>query len=343
VKSFPIALVGALVLASCAAPQKPPPRRAKMSDFPPLPSALPAPPEAGEMPKIVDSSLQFYFSRPRQNGKVRVRVEFKVNGYLEADDLVALELTNRRRPVGKRLECPQRRSARSGVTVECTAKSDSTAGEIPVSNATYGFLISLKREGRYTPLRKGLFQVFKCSRGLCLNRDGLLGEHWAHFENRKDPRLVFRIAFKSRSAMPAMHHDPKRQAKAKSGVNVETLTTTCFAGKKKLGRTSESFMVLDDDGVWVELLARSDLFLQDLQDLGKGPLRCKVNLNANPFADLRLEIDDEGNLVPHRAQAGEKGLQSPWWWLKASRPGRHDSRAKAGARTIKKLRLNGGL
>ncbi|MBM65875.1 MAG: hypothetical protein CMH55_06555 [Myxococcales bacterium] len=339
-KSLPFALVGALLLAGCAAPQKPPPRREAPS-FPPLPSALPAPPEASELPKIVDSSLQFFFSPPRQNGKVRVRVEFKVNGYLEADDLVALELTKRRRPVGRRLECPQRRSARSGVTVECTAKSDSTAGEIPVSAGTYDFLISLKREGRYKPLRRGRFQVFKCSAGVCLNRDGILGEHWAHFENRKDPRLVFRLAFKSRSAMPAMHPDPKRQAKAKAGTAVETLTTTCYAGKKKLGRSSESFMVLEDDGVWVELLARSDLFLQDLQDLGKGPLRCKVNLNAKPFADLRLILDEDGGLVPHPAQTGEKGLQSPWWWVKAYRPGRQDSRAKAGARSIKRLRLNG--
>ena len=330
-------------MAGCATPQQPPPRQPKASDYPPLPSALPAPPEAGELPRIVDNSLQFYFSRPRQNRKVRVRVEFKINGYLEADDLVALELTSRRRPVGRRLECPQRRSARSGVTVECTAKSDSTAGEIPLNGATYGFTISLKRDGRYKPLRKGRFQVFKCSEGLCLNRDGILGEHWAHFENRKDPRLVFRLAYKSRSSMPAMHPDPKKQARAKAGVAVETLTTTCFAGKKKLGRTSESFMVLDDDGVWVELLARSDLFLQDLQDLGKGPLRCKVNLNAKPFADLRLILDENGDLIPHPAQAGEKGLQSPWWWLKAYRPGRHDSRAKAGARTIKRLRLNGRL
>jgi len=141
--------------------------------------------------------------------------------------------------------------------------------------------------------------------------------------------------------MPAMHPDPKRQAKAKAGMAVETLTTTCYAGKKKLGRASESFMVLDDDGVWIELLARSDLFLQDLQDLGKGPLRCKINLNAKPFADLRLKLDEDGGLVLHPAQAGPKGLQSPWWWVQGYRPGRQDSRAKASARSIKKLRLDG--
>lgn len=271
-----------------------------------------------------------------------MELEFKINGYLEADDMVVVELLRGRSPVGGRVECPQRRSSRTGVTVECSARSEQTTGEIPQKAGKYNFKIHLKRDGSHHLLRRGRFEVFKCSYGLCLNRDGILGEHWAHFENRKEPRLVFRLAVKNRPAMPALHPDPKRQAKAKKGLEVRTLTTTCFAGKKKLGRTSESFKVLDElDGVWTRLLARSDLFLLDLQDLGKGPMRCKIKLNAKLLADLRFQLGEDGMLVMHKAQRGKKGLESPWWWLDARRPGRQDSRARASVRNIRNLRLSG--
>jgi hypothetical protein len=303
------------------------------------PSALPPLPEEGERPRLIDSSLELDIDNGRGGSKVRTGVSFAIHGFFEADDVVRLRLTTPGgRAVSKPVLCPQRASKRSGIRLSCRAKGAVRAGELPLRNATYGFRIELVRRNKPSLLRKGRFRVFKCSYGLCLDKDYRTAEHWAEFEGR---RLTFRFTIKRRPAMPALHPSPKRQTKAKPGFALTTVSTRCKRGKKQVGKTSESFEVLDDDGIYTALRARAGLGIKQLEQIGKGKLRCAVRINGTDTLNLDFRVGDDGALVVHKKQrSGRNSIIAPWFWLDARRPRRLDRKARVGSQA-RRLRLLG--
>ncbi len=303
------------------------------------PSALPQAPGEGERPELIDSSLAIELDNGRGGSKVRVGVAFALHGIFAADDAIRLRLFNASgRPIGKPVRCPQRASRRSGMRVSCRARTDQRAGELPVRNGQYRFRVEHVRGGKPHLLRKGRFRVFPCSYGLCLDKDYLTGEHWAEFEGR---RLTFRVTLKRRRSLPALHKNPKRQAKAKAPFPIETITTRCTSGKNKIGKTSESFEVLDDDGVWTTIRARSGAGVKQLKAMGRGSLRCELRVNGRDKFRMDLKIDENGSIVPHkRQQVANNPIRSPWFWVTARRPKRLDARVRV-SRQIQRLNLLG--
>ena len=303
------------------------------------PSALLEAPGEGERPELIDSSLAIELDNGRGGGSVRVGVAFALHGLFATDDAIRLRLlTAGGRPIGKPVRCPQRASRRSGTRVTCRARVDQRAGELPVRKGQYRFRIEHLRGNKPYLLRKGRFGVFPCSFGLCLDRDYLTGEHWAEFEGR---RLTFRVTIKRRSAAAALHRNPKRQAKAKPPFPIETISTKCQRGKEQVGKTSESFEILDDDGVWTTLRARSGAGVKQLKKLGPGRLRCFVRINGRDKIRLDMKVDEQGALVVHRLQKrANNPIRSPWFWVDARRPKRLDANARVG-RSIQRLHLLG--
>ena len=303
------------------------------------PNALPEAPGEGERPELIDSSLAIELDNGRGGGSVRVGVAFAVHGLFATDDAIRLRLlTASGRPLGKPVRCPQRASRRSGTRVTCRARVDQRGAELPVRNGQYRFRIEHLRNNKPYLLRKGRFSVFPCSYGLCLDKDYLTGEHWAEFEGR---RLTFRVTIKRRSAARALHRNPKRQAKAKPPFPIETISTKCMRGKEQIGKTSESFELLDDDGVWTTIRARSGAGVKQLKALGPGRLRCFVRINGRDKIRLDMKVDDQGALTLHRLQErANNPIRSPWYWIDARRPKRLDANARVG-RSVQRLRLLG--
>ena len=303
------------------------------------PTALPEAPAEGERPELIDSSLAIELDNGRGGSKVRVGVAFALHGLFQTDDAIRLRLFNSSgRPLGKPVRCPQRASRRSGTRVTCRARSDQHAAELPIRNGQYRFRVEHLRGGKPYLLRKGRFRVFPCSYGLCLDKDFMTGEHWAEFEGR---RLTFRVTLKRRSSALALHRNPKRQAKAKAPFPIETITTRCTRGKKQVGKTSESFEILDDDGVWTTLRARSGAGVKHLKKLGSGPLRCELRINGRDKLRLDLKVTEKGGLVLHKRQSrANNPIRSPWFWVNARRPKRLDANGRV-SRQIQRLRLFG--
>jgi hypothetical protein len=141
--------------------------------------------------------------------------------------------------------------------------------------------------------------------------------------------------------MPALHPNPKRQARAKPAFPIETISTRCHRGKDQVGKTSESFEILDDDGVWTTIRARAGLGVNQLMHQGAGPMRCKVRINGREQMQLDFKVGDGGTLVPHRRQSkGSAPVLAPWFWVDAKRPKRLDRRAKV-SRQIRRMVLLG--
>ena len=303
------------------------------------PNALPQAPGEGERPELIDSSLAIELDNGRGVGPVRVGVAFALHGLFATDDSIRLRLFSAGgRPLGKAVRCPQRASRRTGTRVTCRARVDQKAGELPVRRGQYRFRIEHLRGEKPHLLRNGRFSVFPCSFGLCLDKDYLTGEHWAEFEGR---RLTFRVTLKRRSAAKALHRNPKRQAKAKPPFPIETISTKCQRGKEQVGKTSESFEVIDDDGVWTTIRARSGAGVNQLKKLGAGKLRCLVRVNGRDTVRMDMKVDDQGSLVHHALQKrANNPIRSPWFWLQAKRPKRLDAKARV-SRSIQRLRLLG--
>lgn len=304
------------------------------------PTALPEAPGEGERPELIDSSLAIEIDNGRGGKKVRVGVAFALHGLFAADDVVRFRLlTPGGRPLGKAVRCPQRASRRSGMRVTCRARGDDKGAELPRRAGQYRFRVEHLRGGKPYLLRKGRFAVFPCSFGLCLDKDYLTGEHWAEFEGR---RLTFRVTLKRRSSMPALHQNPKRQARAKAAFPIETVSSKCKRGKTLVGKTSESFEILDDDGVWTTLRVRAGLGVKQLKKIGAGRLRCELRINGRDQFRLDMKLDDEGALVMDKKQRrANNPIRSPWFWLSAARrPKRLDANARV-SRSVKRLRLLG--
>ena len=303
------------------------------------PSALTEAPGEGERPELIDSSLAIELDNGRGGATVRVGVAFALHGLFAVDDAIRLRLMNSRgRALGKPVRCPQRASRRSGTRVTCRAKVDQRAGELPVRKGTYRFRIEHLRDNKPHLLRKGRFSVFPCSFGLCLDKDYKTGEHWAEFEGR---RLTFRLTLKRRSDALALHANPKRQAKAKPPFPIETVSTKCQRGKEQVGKVSESFEVLEDDGVWTTLRARSGAGVKHLTRIGSGRLVCQVRINGRDRVTLTMRVDDQGSLALHKLQKSAKNpIRSPWFWVDARRPKRLDANARV-RRSVQRARLFG--
>ena len=303
------------------------------------PSALSEAPGEGERPELIDSSLAIELDNGRGGGSVRVGVAFALHGLFATDDAIRLRLlTAAGRPIGKPVRCPQRASRRTGTRVTCRARVDQRAGELPVRKGQYRFRIEHLRANKPYLLRKGRFNVFPCSFGLCLDQDYLTGEHWAEFEGR---RLTFRVTVKRRSAALALHRNPKRQAKAKPPFPIETISTKCQRGKQQVGKTSESFEILNDDGIWTTLRARSGAGVKQLKKIGPGRLSCFVRINGRDKIRLDMKINEQGSLTLHRLQKRENNpIRSSWFWVDARRPKRLDANARVG-RSVQRLRLLG--
>ena len=147
-----------------------------------------------------------------------------------------------------------------------------------------------------------------CSFWLCLDKDYKTGEHWAEFEGR---RLTFRLTLKRRSDALALHANPKRQAKAKPPFPIETVSTKCQRGKEQVGKVSESFEVLEDDGVWTTLRARSGAGVKHLTRIGSGRLVCQVRINGRDRVTLTMRVDDQGSLALHKLQNRQRTRSVP--------------------------------
>jgi hypothetical protein len=303
------------------------------------PSALPEEPTSNELPLLIDDSLEVTLDTGRSGRMVRVGFNFAIHGTFRPGDLVVAQILRGNRGVSKAVKCPQRATQRTGSRVLCRADADARAGEIPTRDGTYNFTLKLRRDGRTNLLRRGRFSVFRCSYGLCLDEDGRLTEHWADFENG---RLTLRTTIKTRPALPALHRNAKRQAKAKAGWSLRTVTSACSRRRKTIGEVGESFEVTDDDGVWMDLAIRTDVRIRDLKKLGKGKLRCTVNINAKHRITFVMRLDSRGRIVPHVLQSkGKRPLLSKRLWVEAVRSRSLARSARVQLRKAKRLRLFG--
>jgi hypothetical protein len=336
-------LVALAALLGCATGTKPPAERIERRDAREVvregPTALPEVPNTDEFPLLIDDSLEITLDTGRNGRMVRVGFNFAIHGTFLPDDLVVAQILDRNRSVSKPVKCPQRATQRTGAQVLCRADTDERAGEIPTRDATYSFRIKLRRDGRTHELRRGRFGVFRCSYGLCLNEDGRLAEHWADFENG---RLTLRTTIKTRPALPALHRNAKRQAKAKAGWAVRTVTSACSRRRQKIGAVGESFEITDDDGVWMDLAVRTSVRIRDLKKLGDGKIRCTVNINAKHRITFVMRLDSRGRIVPHALQRkGKRPLVAKRLWVDAVRSKSLARAARVQRRKARSLRLFG--
>ena len=286
-------------------------------------SALAAPPADGELPKIIDTSLRIELDNGRGGKRVRVGSAFTVHGQFQADDRIRFVVTDgRSRVQGAAVDCPQRATRRSGAQVQCRGRGETLGASIRLKKGKYRFKIVLHRGGQKHRLRAGQFKVFPCSFGLCIDKDFRAHEHWAEFVG---DRLTFRVTIKRRRALPALHANPKLQARAKPAMNIETMTTRCTSRRKPAGEGSESFEVIEDDGVWTTYRVRTGLSLPALAELGPAPIACRVNINGKHSMQLRFTADENGRpIVPREASS----VTAPWFWVKAKRARSLDRKAQ---------------
>jgi len=340
-RTLSIAVLAALV--GCAGAPKAPAdkiaRREARAVVKEGPSALPEAPGDDQLPRLIDDSLEVTLDTGRSGGMVRVGFNFAIHGTFRPGDLVVAQILKGSRSVSRPVKCPQRATQRSGARVLCRADADARAGEIPTRDGTYNFALKLRRDGRTHQLRRGRFAVFRCSYGLCLDEDGRLTEHWADFENG---RLTLRTTIKTRPALPALHRNAKRQAKAKAGWALRTVTSACARRRKTIGEVGESFEVTDDDGVWMDLAVRTEVRIRDLKKLGKGKIRCTVNINAKHRITFVMRLDSRGRIVPHVLQRkGKRPLLSKRLWVDAVRSRSLARSARVQLRKARSLRLFG--